>query len=400
MLRLLTNLLTIVLIVLAGAQPAQAIANGEDAPDGDYAFAVRLTMTGIPTEDHGSRDSWCSGALIAPKWVITAGHCFRDADGKRVSRTVAAETTATVGRTDLGGSGGHQVRVVGARQAETADVALAELAEPITDVTPLTVGDTAPKPGERVRLTGYGLSGDGNSTPDRLQTGRFVVDRVGDAVLEISGRAPRRDTSACPHDSGGPYFRESPPVLVAVVSSGPTCPHEGPDLSARTDNLAGWITGTVNARPGLLSGLPARVAGGLALLFVLAVAIYLARAQRALSAAPPTPAVGGTAPGRDPLPFAALRVSGRGAVLVPIAPGSAWLPGSRADRRTLIAIGLGKTTPIGNALPAGAGTGRQRAVTPVSPRRCRRCRTPARRPATPPDSSAPRAAGSRCRPAA
>lgn len=279
MLRLLTNLLTIVVIVLAGAQPAQAIAYGEDAPDGEYAFSARLTMSNIPTADHGSRDSWCSGALIAPKWVITAGHCFRDANGKRVSRTVA-ETTAIVGRTVLGGRGGHEVRVVGARQSETADVALAELDEPITDIRPLTVGDTAPAAGEKVRLTGYGLAGDGSTTPDRLQTGRFVVDRVGDAVLEISGRAPRADTSACPHDSGGPYFRENPAVLVAVVSSGPTCPHEGPDLSARTDNLAAWITETINARPGLLSGLPVRIGGGLVLLFVLGAAVFLARSQR------------------------------------------------------------------------------------------------------------------------
>ncbi|MFI1993443.1 S1 family peptidase [Actinoplanes sp. NPDC020271] len=279
MLRPLTNLLTIVLIVLAGAQPAEAVAYGEDAPDGDYAFSARLTMTGIPTEERGSRDSWCSGALIAPKWVITAGHCFRDADGERVSRTVAAETTATVGRTDLGTSAGHEVRVVGVRQSETADVALAELDEPITDIAPLKVGSTAPEPGEKVRLTGYGLSGTGDSTPERLQTGRFVVDRVGDTVLEISGRAPRRDTSACPHDSGGPYFRESPPVLIAVVSSGPTCPHEGPDLSARTDNLANWITGTIDDGPTFPGTTPVRVAVGAALLFVLLVAVFLARSQ-------------------------------------------------------------------------------------------------------------------------
>ena len=31
---------------------------------------------------------------------------------------------------------------------------------------------------------------------------------VGDAVIETSGRKPRADTSPCPHDSGGPYFRE------------------------------------------------------------------------------------------------------------------------------------------------------------------------------------------------
>ncbi|WP_436534719.1 S1 family peptidase [Actinoplanes sp. HUAS TT8] len=280
MLRLLTNLLTVMLIVLAGAEPAYAIAYGEDAPDGDYAFSVKLVMSGIPTEDHGYRDSWCSGALIAPKWVITAGHCFRDAEGKRVSRTVAMETTAIVGRTGLGDGGGHEVRVVGARQSDTADVALAELAEPVTDVKLLRVATTAPAPGEKVRLTGFGLSGTGSSTPDRLQTGSFVIDRVGDAVLEISGRSPQRATSACEHDSGGPYFRESPPVLVAVVSNGPTCPHEGPDLSARTDNLSGWIIATIDSGSGLPADPAFRIGVGALILFGLVAAVFLARAQR------------------------------------------------------------------------------------------------------------------------
>jgi V8-like Glu-specific endopeptidase len=272
--RLLATLLTTVLIVLAGAQPASAIAYGENVRAGDYSFSARLTMTGIPTEDHGSRDSWCSGALIAPRWVITAGHCFRDAEGKRVSRTVAVRTTVTIGRTVLGDPGGHEVGVVAVRQSETADVALVELSAAVTDVSPLRVGDTPPAAGEKVRLTGYGLADTGSTTPDRLQTGRFVVNRIGDAVLEISGRAPQRETSACPHDSGGPYFRESPPVLVAVVSSGPTCPHEGPDLSARTDNLAGWITETTTAGPGFLDGMVVRLAG-FALLIVLAVVLFV-----------------------------------------------------------------------------------------------------------------------------
>jgi secreted trypsin-like serine protease len=256
------KLLTVLLVALAaivapiGVRPASAIAHGEAAREGNYAFSVRLTMTGIPTTDRGARDSWCSGALIAPSWVITAGHCFRDARDRRVSRTVAERTTATIGRTELAGPGGHEVEVVAVHQAENADVALARLATPVTDIAPLRIGDAPPAAGETVRLTGYGQLDADSGAPARLQTGQFIVDRVGDAVLEVSGRSPRPDTSACPHDSGGPYFRERPgatPVLVGVVSNGPTCPHEGADVSARTDNLADWIATTLSARPGPLS---------------------------------------------------------------------------------------------------------------------------------------------------
>jgi secreted trypsin-like serine protease len=275
-------LLVALAVILApvGVEPASAIARGEDAPDGGYRFSVRLTMTGIPTADHGSRDSWCSGALIAPRWVITAGHCFRDAEDQRVSRTVARRTTATVGRTNLDDRGGHVVDVVAVQQSDSADVALAELASPVSDIAPLRVGDTPPTTGETVRLTGYGQTDADSAAPTTLQTGRFVVGRVGDSVLEVSGRSPHQDTSACQHDSGGPYFRESSggaPVLVAVVSNGPTCPHEGADVSARTDNLVGWIAGTTSPRANPLAAASDRlgVTVWLLVLVLLALAVFL-----------------------------------------------------------------------------------------------------------------------------
>jgi secreted trypsin-like serine protease len=286
------HLIVLLLVVVAapwGAKPAAAIAYGENAPADAYDFSVLLTMTGLPADGGGTRDSSCSGALIAPRWVITAGHCFRDGNGRRVSRVVARRTIATVGRTDLHSRDGYESEVVTVHQAEHTDVALAELADPVTGVTPIPVATSPPRVGEVLRLTGFGLTVDGGAIvpTDRMQTGQFTVDAVGDTLVEASGLAPRPDTSPCPHDSGGPYFRELPDgtaVLAAVVSSGPGCPHPGPDFSARTDNLGDWITSTMNDRPAPAGPVVLAWAGAAALLLAAAVAAVVVR-RRATSAA-------------------------------------------------------------------------------------------------------------------
>ena len=235
-----------------GVGTANAIANGEPVPDGKYTFSVKLTMTGIPTADGGRRNSACSGALVAPKWVITAGHCFRTFDGTRVDRPVADLTTATVGRADLTGTGGHEIKIVAVRQSPTADVSLAQLETPITDIRPIRIGRDAPEIGQVVRLTGFGSLTTTNPVPaTRLQTGQMTVTSLGDAITGMQGHAPQANTTPCPYDSGAPFFierRTARPILVAVVSNGPSCPHTATESAARTDNISDWIRTTVGRK--------------------------------------------------------------------------------------------------------------------------------------------------------
>lgn len=238
--------------VLARPDPAAAIANGQNVPEGRYGFAVRLTMEGIPTATGDRRDSFCSGSLIAPRWVITAGHCFRNARGVRVAKPVARRTTATVGRTVLSGTAGHVVTVVAVRQSSVTDVALAKLETPITDVEPIRIRRRAPTVGAEVTLAGYGFTRSASRPASRLQSGEFrVASRTG-TYLGMTGTAPKRTTSPCPHDSGGPYFTERKDglaELVAVVSRGPDCPHSDVDQSARIDTITDWVTDVVGRLP-------------------------------------------------------------------------------------------------------------------------------------------------------
>ena len=235
-------------VVVVQAGRADAVANGEPVPDGRYRFSVKLTMIGIPTADGGRRDSACSGALITPTWIVTAGHCFRDVNGVRVDRPVADLTTATIGRADLSKTRGPYrgvVRtVVAVRQSPTNDVAVAKLNAPVLAIRPLALPAAAPTVGDVLRLTGYGATSSVNPQPSEvLMTGQVTVVGMDATRIGVTGLSPARDTSACPFDSGAPYFSEAGdrPVLVSVENTGPDCPHAQIEVTARIDTIVSWI---------------------------------------------------------------------------------------------------------------------------------------------------------------
>ena len=235
--------------IVGSTGTANAIANGTPVPDGRYSFSAKLTMTGIPNPDGTTRDSACSGALIAPQWIVTAGHCFHDVNGNRVSGPTPYTTTATVGRTDLSSTGGHVVAVVEVRQAPRGDVALGRLAGPVTDITPLPMAAAAPKAGAILRMTGWGATSSVDPVPvTHLMTGQVKVKRVNGTSVLVVGYAPAPNTSACLWDSGAPYFSESSggtAALVSVESDGPACPHSQEETTTRIDRNAEWIRQTI-----------------------------------------------------------------------------------------------------------------------------------------------------------
>jgi Trypsin/F5/8 type C domain len=221
--------------LLAGG-PAHAIGQGEPAPAGSYGFVARIEI--------GDSYRACSGALIDPRWILTAASCF--ADGQPVAAGPPTRvTTAVVGRTDLTGTAGHAVRVVELVPHPDRDVLLAKLATPVTDVAPIALATSAPAASEVLRVAGYGRT-ETEWIPERLHTAAFAVQSVAAASVQVTSSA---GGSVCRGDAGGPAFRESggQVQLVAVTSSaqqagclGETATERGV-VQARVDNLAGWV---------------------------------------------------------------------------------------------------------------------------------------------------------------
>jgi hypothetical protein len=236
-------------LALAGSAPAFAIADGTPVAEGHYRFAVKLRMTDIPRPDGSHYNSGCSGALIAPQWIITAGHCFHDVNRNPVSGPVPYATSATIGRTDDADTNGHVIDVVADYQSPTNDIAIARLARPVRDIVPLLPSTKAPTEDQVLRMTGWGSLSDVNAAPaTHLQTGQVKVAEISGTIVGVVGYLPKPTTSGCLYDSGMPYFVEAKhrlPRLVSIESDGPACPHDQVETTARVDTIVPWILSTI-----------------------------------------------------------------------------------------------------------------------------------------------------------
>ncbi|SDW25199.1 Trypsin [Amycolatopsis xylanica] len=226
--------------VTAGATPAFAVAHGSDVPPGQFGFAAKLTMTGIPRPNGTTYSSACSGSLVSPQWVLTSSHCFHDIKGNPVSGPSPYPTTVTVGRTDeADAAAGATRQVVRVVQATGSPAALVQLDAPVTGVTPLVVRRTVPALHEKLTLAGWGSTEKDAKASTKLQQGTVEVGTIGEKTLGVRGVAPSTMTSACRYDSGAPYFVGQ--ELVSIESSGPDCPHDKLETTVRADVLADWI---------------------------------------------------------------------------------------------------------------------------------------------------------------
>lgn len=207
-----------------------------------------------------ARNAACTGTLIAPDVVLTAGHCIE-----------TDPVVVVVDTIDYGQPGGESIQVARAVAypdwEHTYDVGVVVLdhpakARPRAIAAACTVRSGLTE-GAALHLVGFGLTsraGTGDNT--RLHEGQIpVVDATceGDPACNPAV-APGGEFTAggdgidsCFGDSGGPVYLDTPagPALVGVVSrayatGGPPC--GGGGVYVRADKVAAWIERTTHAR--------------------------------------------------------------------------------------------------------------------------------------------------------
>src|SRR6478672_6956984 len=205
-------------LALLAVTPTYAIVGG-GAPSVDGVARSVVTIV-------GSRGNFCTGAMIAPKIVLTAAHCVQPgADYKIVEYGADKQPSLRDVKTVAIHPGFNMQAMLGHRA--TADVALLQLAAPAAGKSPSVLG--APNipivVGSRFTIAGIGVTvrGDGKSGGTIRAAGLVATGKPGTLQIRLVdplGQGVRDGLGACTGDSGAPVFedKEGGPVIVGVVS--------------------------------------------------------------------------------------------------------------------------------------------------------------------------------------
>lgn len=247
--RLVLPAIAVALFVVPLSEPGEAVYGGTEAAEGAYPFMVHVFIG----EPHDG--IVCGGSLVAPTFVLTAGHCLPsfadDALGPNLftGGEDLEDYRVVIGRVDLSGTGGEVIAVKAGHLhpeynivpynhgavAAANDIALLELAEPSSyaPARPATNADLALyAPGTEARVLGWGCTPE-VCFPERLMevdvpvwsdaecaaASNYAVMFHADS--ELCAGSDGKDS--CGGDSGGPLFvrdEAGDAVVFGVVSYG------------------------------------------------------------------------------------------------------------------------------------------------------------------------------------
>lgn len=216
----------------------------------EAAISTRI-VNGTQTSDYpavgligDTRDDFCTGTLIAPQYVLTAGHCAEGVGNTSGTFTVGGQSYQTE-RVYMHPN--YNGNAIGSDSAN--DIAIYKLSSPVVGITPMEIFRGIPQVGQLLTLVGFGGGGTGTTGTN----GDFGIKRVGTTPIDDVSRTliwwnfdNNTEANTAPGDSGGPAF-----VTVGGIKyiAGVTSGGDSPDASigdhsfdTRVDAYAAWIT--------------------------------------------------------------------------------------------------------------------------------------------------------------
>jgi secreted trypsin-like serine protease len=238
-------------LMLLLASPAAAIVGGGASP----SEAIGRSIVTIV----GSRGNFCSGALIAPRLVLTAAHCVQPGAVYKIVEYGADRIPKLQDVRTLAVHPAFSMQAIMAHRA-SADVALLQLeAQPQgTNAATIAAPQLPIAAGSRFTIAGIGVTirGEGKSGGIVRAAGLVATGRPGTLQIRLVdpiGQGTRDGLGACTGDSGGPVFEDQ---LAGAVVIGVISWSTGPNGAAGCGGLTGvtpltlyrdWILQTARA---------------------------------------------------------------------------------------------------------------------------------------------------------